>query len=386
MKRAIIISMLLAMVFGITAFQCSSTEITSAKLYLNQDQTDKAKEALEREIKANPKSDEGFYLLGYIHGEEGDITKMLEMFENSLSISPKFAKDINDQKLYYWADGFNKGVGFFNKAGKAATEDEANGFMDKSIESFKSSIACQPDSADTYSNLIIAYINTGRYDEAIPPLEKLIELKNSADSYSKLGDIYHLQGTELMRQYEESGNVQDSVDAMAAYNKAITTLEKGNTLYPDDYDNLVVLTQVYISANKLDQAVKKLEALVVKDPENKIVRYNYGVLLLSDEKYDVAEIQFKKAIELDPEYINAIYNLGVTYYRWGVRLREKAELAEVNDESYKEKLELALPYLEQYIQTDPENGIMWDLLGRIYANIGMQQESIDAFDKADLYR
>ena len=32
------------------------------------------------EVEKNPKSDEGFYLLGYIQGEQGDIQDMLAMF------------------------------------------------------------------------------------------------------------------------------------------------------------------------------------------------------------------------------------------------------------------------------------------------------------------
>ena len=36
MKRVIIILTLLSMVFGFTAFDCSSTELTSARLYIQQ--------------------------------------------------------------------------------------------------------------------------------------------------------------------------------------------------------------------------------------------------------------------------------------------------------------------------------------------------------------
>jgi len=42
-----------------TAFQCSSTELTSAKLYIQQKNYDKALDVLQKEVAKNPKSDEG---------------------------------------------------------------------------------------------------------------------------------------------------------------------------------------------------------------------------------------------------------------------------------------------------------------------------------------
>ena len=50
MKRILIIIALLAMVFGFAAFQCSSSELTSAKLYIQQENYDKAKEVLLQEV------------------------------------------------------------------------------------------------------------------------------------------------------------------------------------------------------------------------------------------------------------------------------------------------------------------------------------------------
>ena len=123
MKRILIIASLLAMIFGMTAFQCSSTNITSARLYMQQDNYEKAKEALMKEVETNPKSDEGYYLLGYIYGEEGNFEKMMENFSKSLEISKNFQKEITDSRNYYWADNFNKGVAFFNKAAQTVNED-----------------------------------------------------------------------------------------------------------------------------------------------------------------------------------------------------------------------------------------------------------------------
>ena len=123
MRRIIISLVIIGITFSLTAFQCTSTDLTSARLYIQQENFDKAKEALLREVQANTKSDEGFYLLGFIAGKEGDVEGMLENFDKSLAVSDKWKSDITLARKSYWADSFNKGVAYFNKASNATTED-----------------------------------------------------------------------------------------------------------------------------------------------------------------------------------------------------------------------------------------------------------------------
>ncbi len=386
MKRLVAFSIILSIALGITAFQCSSTELTSARLYIQQKNFERAKEVLQKETTNNPKSDEGFWLLGYIYGEENNIPKMLENFEKSLSVNNKFESNISDAKTYHWAQNFNRGVMLFNKASKEENEDSAQVVFQVAISTFKNAIMCQPDSADTYKNLAFAYLNTGADDEAIFPLEKLIELTGSADAYIRLGEIYSNKGVNLMNKFSESGNNADSILAMDNYVKAINILEEGKTKYPEDSDILLLLSNAYIISDKIDEAMGAFKTGVEKDPENKYYRYNYGVLLLGADNFNEAADQFYVAIEIDPGYENALYNLGVTYVKWGTKMREDAELIEDVSDAYREKFEAAIPHLEKYLELNPEEATVWELLGKVYANLGQQEKSLEAFNKADQYR
>ena len=110
------------------------------------------------------------------------------------------------------------------------------------------------------------------------------------------------------------------------------------------------------------------------------------MLLLGAENYAEAETQFKKAIEIDPNYDNAIYNLGVTYLKWGTYLNKKSdEEGKVSDE-YKTKYQAALPYLEKAVQMKDANSQTWELLGRVYSVLGMTDDAANAFKKADEMR
>jgi predicted Zn-dependent protease len=77
-------------------FQCASTELTSAKLYIQQKNWDKAIETLNTEVTKNPKSDEGYFLLGTVYSEQDNIDKMMDSFGKSLAISNKFEKNIEE--------------------------------------------------------------------------------------------------------------------------------------------------------------------------------------------------------------------------------------------------------------------------------------------------
>lgn len=386
MKRFLSYTILLGMFLGFAAFQCSSTEITSAKLYIQQKNLPKAKESLEKEVAKNPKSDEGYYLLGYVLGEQGDISGMINAFDKSLAISNKFAKDIDNSRKYYWQESFNKGVGMFNRGAKATNADTSKIFFDKAINSFKNAILCEPDSAGTYKNLAFAYLNAGQKDNAVDALKKIISLDKSVDAYVMLGEIYFERGNSLLDKYNSTKVAADSIEAMKEYEKTINLLEEGRKYHGDNSDILMILSNAYINSNKLDVAMSAFESGVKKDPNNKYYRYNYGVLLLGGNRFSEAEEQFKKAIEIDPDYSNAYYNLGVTYLKWGTFLREKSVEKNEDDKSYLDKFKMALDPLKKYLEKNQEDFKIWDFLGKVYANLGMTKESKEAFDKADQYR
>ena len=132
----------LALLFGIatTGFDCQSTEITSAKLYIQQKQYDKALESLQKEVAKNPKSDEGYYLMGYIYGEQGNYSEMVNAYNKSLAASDKFKDDISKSNTYYWANQFNKGVKLYQNGTKETNSDSSKILLDKSIVAFKNAI------------------------------------------------------------------------------------------------------------------------------------------------------------------------------------------------------------------------------------------------------
>jgi tetratricopeptide (TPR) repeat protein len=173
---------------------------------------------------------------------------------------------------------------------------------------------------------------------------------------------------------------------MEYFNKSLSLLKEAQKVYPEDKDILLLLSNAYVATNKLDEAKDAFKAGVEKDPSNQYYRYNYGVLLLGGNEFAAAEEQFLKAVEIDPEYTNAHYNLGVTYLKWGTAMSEE-EIAEGGEAvQYKEKYKMALPHFQKYLDKNPDDSKVWEYLGKVYANLGMMEESEEAFQKADQNR
>ncbi len=221
-------------------------------------------------------------------------------------------------------------------------------------------------------------MNDGEMDKAIDPLKAVINKEHALDGYKYLGEILYQKGVKERET--------DSVVAMKTFNETIQVLEDGRKYYPNNEDILVTLSNAYIAANKLDVAMDVFKAGAEAQPNNKFYHYDYGVLLLDAEQYEAAEKQFHKAVELDSTYENAIYNLGVTYIRWGTSINKAAEEKGDTTSAYREKYQMALPYMEKVAQMKPNDATVWEFLGRVYTVLGMNDDATNAFKKADSLR
>ena len=94
-----------------------SMEMTSAKLYINQNEWDKAIHWLEEALKKKPDNAEAHFLLAQGYGQKGRMTDMLTEFTAAEQHDKKgkYSKDIKAFRQKYFAESFNAGVKAFNE-------------------------------------------------------------------------------------------------------------------------------------------------------------------------------------------------------------------------------------------------------------------------------
>jgi tetratricopeptide (TPR) repeat protein len=372
---------LAAVVLSSTGFQCGSAETTSAKLYLAQKQYQKAEESLVKQLAKNDKDEEAWFLLGQVRFELKNYTGMNDAYARALAISDAHKGDIGRNRLAVWAMLYNEGVNFYNRG-----RDSAH-YYDKALEDFKTASIMVPDSAGTYYVTALAYFAKKNFTDARKSLETALQKKPDFEDAARfLGQVHYNVATEKLEAKDTSG-------AMTEYVKAAAAFEVAYKAQPDNVDNITNLIDAYERTDQSDKAESLTHDAMVRDPNNKLFRYAYGVFLLKKEKYPEGIEQFNKALELDPGYSDAKYNLGVSYLNWGVSLKaagdkrleadKKAVRSAKEETAYKEKFKQSLPYLEESAQLRPDDAALWTQLGRLYAILNMKDKSQAAFERSD---
>ena len=192
------------------------------------------------------------------------------------------------------------------------------------------------------------------YDNAIKYYEKSIALEyGEGDTYSLLADAYKAKGDTL---------------------NYIGKLKEGFEKYPSNQALLSGIINYYLlESENPEEAFKYLEVAREKDPSNPQFYSAEGHLYDKTGNKDKAKEKYKKAIELNPNFFEAYYNLGVLFFNEGVELTDKAN-AITDNKKYEAAKKIAddkflesLPYIEKAHELQPtDKGIMTTLKNLYY--------------------
>jgi tetratricopeptide (TPR) repeat protein len=193
--------------------------------------------------------------------ETSDDSKVLEVLEEG---KKKFPKDfiLNVEEFNYW---FAKGD---NQKAQAALQQAVQADPDNKILRFNIGV--------TFDNMIKSAQKNKDFEQAnlfmeksVEAYKKAIELdENYNDAYYNLGALYYNQSIEVKRiagEMEDQSNYESEVkraDDMMA--NAAPYLEKASELSPDDVSTLTVLKSIYFNIEDMDKynvVKEKLKAL-----------------------------------------------------------------------------------------------------------------------------
>ena len=291
------------------------------------------------------------------------------------------AKQLDKVQVY---DGINKGLAdcyFYTQ-----NVGIANYNQEKYAEAFPMfdlamSISAANGVTDTQNinNAAVSALNAKMYDKAIPHFQKL-----TAINYGK-GNTWLLLG----QCYNEKG---DSV----SYKK---TIGDGLKKYPNDPDLLTEDVNIKLKEGKSTEAVAQLEALTAQrkdDPELFFVVGNVYDRMANpsdkdgkpvdkpknyEELHAKAAENYKKAIELKPDYFDAIYNIGILYYNMSIEYYNRSNSTIADAAKYgtmwEPPLHTAVEYLEKARSLEPKDVNTILALKICYGNLG----DSDNYDK-----
>ena len=339
---------------------CQSKEVTSAKVYIQQDDWPKAIEQLEQAVSLYPNNPEAHYLLGEGYAWKREWAKMNEMFDKSLAIGPQFEAQAKNTRERHWVNNFNSGVGKVN-----------GGDTEGAIKSFTTCLIINPNKVEAYKNLAFAYLQADSTDAAKQTYLALLE--NAGEDLEAM--------SSLSRLY-----VQDK-----EYQKALELEQKVLEKDPDNKDAMANLALINDFMGNTDKAFQLYEDAIAKNPGDKDLLFNLGRLYFMKGNYDTAIEKFKEVIAKDPEDFDSNVNVGNAYLQMGDQYRkELKEKEDAGKEITKEEMDKlkelfcnSIPYLEKASELKPDDATSWNNLGVAYINCGDKERGQEAFKKVE---
>ncbi len=137
---------------------------------------------------------------------------------------------------------------------------------------------------------------------------------------------------------------------------ALKYIEQGKAIFDDNLNLITEEMNIYLVQGKTDILIAKLSESIEANPDNELLYLNRGMMYESKKNHDSAALDYKKAIELNPDQLDANYNLGVLYFNEAAGMANAANAIKANDEfakakqKYEQKFKDAAPFLEEALK------------------------------------
>lgn len=231
-----------------------------------------------------------------------------------------------------------------------------------------------PEARDFFILGADAAKNIGNFDtlavyNAALAAEQDKDMENAAKYYMQAAESGYLNG----KPYLYLANMYERSEMTDEY---LATVKKGRANYPDDADLIVYELNYYLRNGKFEEAENNLKLALEKEPNNKQLHFSLGVVYDNLGNADKAVESYIKALEIDPVYFDATYNLGALYFNQGVEMNNKANDIKDNKAYDKARSDAkaiftkAQPYLEKAHELDATDKGAMASLTQLYALVG----------------
>lgn len=220
-------------------------------------------------------------------------------------------------------------------------------------------------------------------------------LFNAALCYERVNDLP--KASENYKKLAEFGYKSNLTYALAVSclrrNKQIeeakSIINIAREKYPQDKDVLLEAVNVYLALNDAVGAEALLNEAISKDPNNVLLHVTIGTIYVDLKQNEKAEAAFTKALAIDAENEDALYQLGAHLVNWAKEIVEQSNQLKYNDprvaELEKKSSEIfskAIIPLEKYAAKQPTDKQVLTILSQLYRNIGNIEKSNEYREKA----
>lgn len=324
--------------------------VNKAKSSLDEGNLLEAKNQIDGALAEKPDHAKTLYYAGKIYGEiaksKGEVGGVtpLEALKKSAEVYRKVIEENSEtspwkspaegERHNLYAHFVNGGASSFN-AGKYG----------EALSAFEKASILKPEDTTAVENAAAAAYNDQDFDKAAHFYEKALEQGNEDEStYITLAVIY---GNRLMN-----------------INKAVDYAREGIKKHPDSKRLREKLVDLLVSTNQTEEAIKELEGTLENNPNDPQLHFMLGYIMDNTSKDSLAEVHYKKAKDLDPDYYEPQFNLAVMYYNKGVEKvnglndlakENKQEKMKAEKKEVRELFKKAKTLFEQSLEQKPDD-------------------------------
>jgi tetratricopeptide (TPR) repeat protein len=355
----------------------------------------KAIEQYQKVTAKDPKDAESWVMLGRLHHVSRDSVEAEKAFNEALKAEPD-----NEDALYNLAMLYSD-LGDTKRAVeklKAAADKNPNERMLASLASFyeqlrdfksaaqslRRALELAPDNPRLLRGLAEDLLRSDQLDEALRLYQQLAR-DNPRDAQLRLriSQVYRFQRdfakareelnkTKALDPEDMDARLEDTslLEAEGKTGEAVTALKalldetaRENYSAAEAANRVTLLERLgtlYEKSKRYTEMAKALddaEKLAAAKEDKETVHFMRGAMYERTKKYDAAEAEFRKVIELNPENAGALNYLGYMFADRAVKLDEAFQL------------------IKKALDLDPDNGAYLDSMGWVYFRQGKLNEA-----------
>lgn len=361
-----------------------SSVITNAILSQKAGQLDKALESINQAVASDKTKDKDKPKAWFTRGE---IYYQL-VDPNTQALFAKYTKDMQPgEALQKAAESYKKALeldgptgeygkqvparlqNLYGLAFNAGVKSYNDKDYDKAIASYK--LASQLSPQDTTAVLYGAYAQEAKQDYA-----------GAKTSYNQLlgMDAYKAKPapvavyTRLLQIDRQDKNEAD----------AQKVLQQALVAYPNNKAFLIEDLNMSMTGGNSTAALDKINKAIAADPGNANLYAVRGSLYDQQKRNDLAQADYKKSIELDPNNFDSEFNMGIYNFNQAANLYTKASKMDLKTYQLKGKpveaqgkkyFEASVPYFEKALEIQPNDAGTISALQKVYFRLGRNADS-----------
>ncbi|KAJ2573990.1 TOM (translocase of outer membrane) complex component [Coemansia sp. RSA 1807] len=205
--------------------------------------------------------------------------------------------------------------------------------------------------ADALFNEALSFTALQEYSQAIDSVEKAVAAveKTDGSDVQRVADIYSLRG---MFNFLKSN-----------LDQALEDLNKALVVEPSHVRSYLRKANLFTEKKDLEEVSSLLDQAHKADSENAETFFQQGQVHFLKQEFEAASNDYKRAAELDPDFVYPRIQLGVVQFKVG-------------------KIEEAMATFDEAMKKFPTRSDLYNYYGEVLAEQGGYDSAIGAFEKA----